>query len=99
MTYDAEDLASEMDSYHKGFLSSSINPVYRMWLRNNYAYYSTILDAESWITSLSFAGEQGELVKMSVPQARGLIRQLLTLITKQKLAFNALAEKSGVGRG
>lgn len=96
MTYDAEDLASELDTYHKKYMSSGMNPVYRMWLRNTYAYYSTILDAETWITSLAFAGEQGELVKMSIPQARGLIRQLVTLVTKQKLAFNAIAEKAGV---
>lgn len=96
MTFDAEDLASELESYHSGYLSAAQNPVYKMWLRNNYAYYSTVLDAQTWISALNFAGEQGELVKMSIPQARSLIRQLLTLVTKQKLAFNAIAEKAGV---
>lgn len=91
MTYDAEDLADKLESNHQLFMTDSYNPVYSMWVRNNYAYYSTILDAQSWFTALNFAGEQGELVKMSVPQARVLIRQMVTLLTKQKLAFNAIA--------
>jgi len=91
MTYDAEDLADKLESQHQLFMTDSYNPVYAMWVRNNYAYYSTILDAQSWYTALNFTGEQGELVKMSVPQARVLIRQMVTLLTKQKLAFHAIA--------
>lgn len=95
MTYEAKDLASELDQHHKRFVSSAHNPVYKMWLRNLYAYYSTVLDAQTWMSALNFVGEQGELVKMSIPQARSLLRQLLTLVTKQRLAFNAIAETSG----
>lgn len=95
MTYDAEDLASELSQYDQYYFSAQQNPVYRMWIRNTYSYYSTILDADTWTTSLNFIGEQGELVKMSVPQSRALIRQLLTLITKSRLSFMALAQKSG----
>jgi len=92
MTYDAEDLASELSQYHDRYFGRTMNPIYQMWLRNSYAYYSTVLDTQTWMTSLRFEGDQGELVKMSIPQSRSLIRQLLTLITKQKLAFNAIAE-------
>jgi len=95
MTYDAEDLVSELQQYDINFYSMNSNPVAKMWIRNTYSYYSTILDSDSWTSSLSFAGDQGELVRMSVPQARSLIRQLLTLITKSKLSFMALAQKSG----
>lgn len=91
MTYDAEDLASKLVDQHMLYMQNSYNPIYSMWVRNTYAYYSLILDAQSWLTSLNYVGEQGELVKMSVPQARVLIRQMVTLLTKQKLAFNAIA--------
>lgn len=91
MTYDAEDLAAKLVEQHNLYMQNSYNPIYSMWVRNSYSYYSTILDAQSWLTSLNFVGEQGELVKMSVPQARVLIRQMVTLLTKQKLAFNAIA--------
>lgn len=92
MTYEAKDLASKLVGYHDRYFGRTINPIYQMWLRNSYAYYSTVLDADTWMTALRFDGEQGELVKMSIPQSRSLIRQLLTLITKQKLAFNAIAQ-------
>ena len=95
MTYDAPDLASELETYHKRYVSASHNPVYKMWIRNIFAYYSTVFDTQTWLSALNFTGEQGELVKMSIPQARGLLRQLLTLITKQRLAFNAIAETTG----
>lgn len=91
MTLDAEDLASRLETYHSLKLESSYNPIYHSVIRNIYAYYSTIMDAQSWLTSLNYVGEQGELVKMSVPQSRTLLRQLLTLLTKQKLAFKAIA--------
>lgn len=92
MSFEGEDLASELETYHNYYRETSLNPVYKSVVRNTYAYYSTILDAESWFTALNFVGEQGELVKMSVPQSRGLIRQLVTLLCKQKLAFNAVAD-------
>lgn len=91
MTWDAEDLASKLIEHHKLYMQNTFNPVYQMWIRNTYAYFSTVLDTQSWWTSLNFEGEQGELVKMSIPQARSLIRQMITLLTKQKLAFHAIA--------
>ena len=91
MTYDAEQLATMLATRHESRQHTKNNPVYDMVVRNTYAYYSTMLEATSWMTALNFAGEQGELVKMSVPQARQLIRQLLTLLTKQRLTFNSIA--------
>lgn len=92
MTYDAPELASKLETYHQRYFGRGINPVYQMWMRNSYAYYSTVLDSQSWMSALRFEGDQGELVKMAVPQARSLIRQLLTLVGKQKLAFQAIAQ-------
>jgi hypothetical protein len=90
MTWDAKDLASELVGKRMRFVQTSSNPIYQMWVRNTYAYYSTIFDAQSWLTALNFVGEQGELVKVSLPQARTLLRQLLTLSTKEKLAYKAV---------
>jgi hypothetical protein len=92
MSFEAEDLANELMQLHTLKCSVASNPVYSMVIRNQYAYYSTMLDQNSWMTSLNFQGEQGELVKMSVPQSRTLVRQLLTLLCKQKLAFKSIAK-------
>lgn len=94
MRGDAEEVTAKLISYHNRFQATSSSSIYQTWYRNSYAYYSTILDADSWETSLNFEGEKGELVKMSIPQARSLIRQLLTLITKQRLSFNAIADST-----
>lgn len=91
MTLDAEDLAGRLIDHHKLYMQNTFNPVYQMWVRNSYSYFSTVLDTQAWWTALNFEGEQGELVKMSIPQARSLIRQMVTLLTKSKLAFNAIA--------
>lgn len=95
MTWEAEELAAKLMGMNQRFYGASFNPIWQMWQRNTYAYYSTILDAQSWFTALQFVGDQGELVKMSVPQARSLIRQLVTLVTKQKLAFHGIAKTDG----
>lgn len=92
MKLPAKDLAQKLESYHGRYFSSSFNPIWQTWQKNSYAYYSAVLESQSWFSSLSYKGEQGELVEMRVPQARSFIRQLLTLITKQKLAFNAIAQ-------
>lgn len=91
MTLDADRLASRLIEHHALYMQNTFNPVYQMWIRNQYAYYSTVLNTQAWWTALNFEGEQGELVKMSIPQARSLIRQMVTLLTKSKLAFNAIA--------
>lgn len=75
----------------------STNPIVQTWVRNSIAYYSAVLEPSAWDTSLQFMGDQGELVRMIVPQTRSFIRQLVSIITKQKLAFKALVEKSGYG--
>lgn len=92
--YDSPDLASRLMEFHGKFAASATNPIYDAWARNSYYYYSNVIDSQGTISSLGFVGDQGELIQMRVPQARSLIRQLLTLVTKQKLAFSAMAETS-----
>jgi hypothetical protein len=90
--YDSRDVASKLMQYHGQMAARSTNPIYDAWARNHFYYYSNVIDSTGASSSLGFVGEQGELVQMRVPQARSLTRQLLTLITKQKLAFSAVAE-------
>jgi hypothetical protein len=92
---EAKEIASKLQGMHGGWSVWSTNPIAQSWIRHSIAYYSTVIDPASWDTSLVFEGQQGELVKMGVPQARSLIRQLVTLLTRQKLAFKALAEATG----
>lgn len=92
LTFEGEDLVRKLEGVDLSYRQANGNPLVDMWFRNAYSYYSTIFESQSWMTALQFTGEQGELVKMSVPQARSLVRDAVTLVTKQKLAFQALAK-------
>lgn len=94
-TQDAEDVASYLAQNHQSVYSYGTNPISQAWLRNSIAYYSAVLEPADWNTGLQFQGEQGELVKMVVPQARSLTRQMVSLVCKQRLAFNCIAESMG----
>lgn len=87
-----EAVISQLDEFDNQWRTYQCNPFYDMWFRNSYAYYSTILDADSVISAINFRGQKGELVEMKVPQARSLVRQNLTLINKQRLSFQVIAE-------
>jgi hypothetical protein len=65
-----------------------------MWERNYKAYYSNNLE-ELWSESgIRRTGEQGELIKMSVNQARSLVGEFNSLIGKNRLAFEAISGPS-----
>ena len=72
--------------------SSVFTSILAAYWRNMSMYYSPIINPDSWLTSLGFSGEQGELVRMVVPQARTLIRQYVSVITKQRYNWEALTE-------
>jgi len=93
-TEDPKKVASVLSEHHNKWVSFGSNPFAQAWLRNSIAYYSTILEPNDWQSALGFTGDQGELIRMSVPQARSLIRQIVTLITKQRLAFSPVSESS-----
>ena len=95
MADEAEVAVNHLEEYHGTWTVWGSNPIIQSWLRNSIAYYNHILEPYSWESSLTFQGEQGELVKMLMPQARTLIRQLITLITKNKLSFRGIAQASG----
>lgn len=92
---DAETVVQRLVEIHENWHKWSSNPIMQAWARNAAAYYSPVLDANAWDTSLSFEGDQGELVKMQIPEARSAARQFIALATKQKLAFQAIAQRSG----
>lgn len=89
-----EEVVNRLDSYSKAWAATGTNPFAQAWYRNTVAYYSSILEPNHWESSLGYRGEQGELIKMVLPQARSLIRQIITIVTKQKLSFTAIAETS-----
>jgi len=90
-----EVVASKLMQYHQKSDGWSTNPMTVASVRNRIFYYSTVLEAESWESSLSFQGEQSELVKMVIPQARSIARQFIGVVTKQKLAVQAVALNDG----
>lgn len=60
-----------------------------VWNRNLEIYFKN-----ATCDVLDFVGDAGELVSMSVPQARSLTRQTISIICKQKLNFKALSRAS-----
>jgi len=72
------------------------NPVYTTWFRNQLIYYSNVIAPGSYDTSLVFKGKQGELIQVLVPISRSLIRQMVGIITKQRLNFRCVAD-AGLG--
>lgn len=92
---DPEKVAKTRGETHGTWTIWNTNPIAQAWVRNMLSYFSHVLDPTSWDTSLVYEGEQGELVRMTVPQARSLIRQAITLITNQKLSFKSMAKSMG----
>ena len=63
----------------------------------NYAhYYKSLFSADSWQTALEFSGQNGEITKMTIPQARTLLRQFVNLITRQRLSWDVVTDVAGV---
>jgi hypothetical protein len=71
-----------------GFMASVVKGIWR----NNAAYYASLLEPESWDTSLVFGGSQGEFVKSIIPKARTLVRQHVGLATKQRYSFDVVTD-------
>src|SRR3990167_7052156 len=91
LTNDADEAIGHLDDYHSKWTIWSTSPVKQTWIRNFIAYYSPAVTPTAWDTSFSFEGVQGELTRFFTPKARSLMRQLISLITKQRLSFNAMA--------
>jgi hypothetical protein len=91
----AEELVDECRSYSESWFSilgSADQGLAAVWNRNFRYYYNNFISGSGYDSSLEFGGEQGELVKMGIPQARSLNQQLLSLVTKQRLNFTCEAE-------
>lgn len=92
----SRDLAKEIMSRVEGFdnsVGSNNTGMAGVWSRNLNYYYSNVFYGNNGGNSgLEFGGDQGELVKMLVPQARALNQQFLAVTTKTKLAFAPQAE-------
>ena len=95
VTGTSREIISKLQQYHGTWSIWGTNPAIQAWVRNTIAYYSHILDPAAWESSLVYEGEQGELVRMVVPQARSLIRNFVSLVTKQKLSMRAVVMNRG----
>jgi hypothetical protein len=98
MEYFAKKKSKEMVAHVEGLtgawssmLGTTRDGVGAVWFRNISYYYSNFLRGTGIDSSLEFAGKQGELVKMGVPQARSLTQQFVSLVTKQKLHMEPVA--------
>lgn len=71
-----------------GFFSSVVKAIWR----NNSMYYASMLEPQAWDTSMMFEGDKGEFVKAIIPKARTLIRQYVSLATKQRYSFDCVTD-------
>lgn len=85
-----EDIRSQWSTWNS-------SPIRQSWIRNYLAYYSPAIAPTSWDTSMVFEGVQGELVRFYTPKARMLIQQKVTLVTKQRLAAQAMTQPNMTG--
>lgn len=65
-------------------------------VRNEFAYYSNIITPQDAQSSLQYAGDMGELVKMNIPLARTYVRQFCSLITKERINIEAIVDINDV---
>jgi hypothetical protein len=89
---DAPEVIDELTTFHDNWWAWDTTPFKQAWIRNYLAYYSPAIMPQSWDTSLIFEGMQGELTRFYTPKSRTLIRQLTSIVTKQRLEFKASAE-------
>lgn len=92
---ESKEVANYLQDYHANWAVWYNSPFKQAWVRNFVAYYSPVLNPGSWDTSMVFEGIQGELTRFYSPKARTLIRQLVSVVTKQRLSFQSMAMTSG----
>lgn len=91
----AKDAIGYLEEFHGKWSLWNNSPFRQAWLRNFVAYYSPVIATTSWDSSLIFEGVQGELTRFFTPKAKTYIRQLVTIVTKQRQSFQAMAETDG----
>ena len=90
-----DQVADKLIEYHQNWYEWNGSPFQQMWIRNYLSYYSPVIHPDGKNTSMIFEGVQGELLRFYSPKARTLIRQLTAVVTKQRLAFKAMANTTG----
>ena len=87
----ASNLLSRADSWYNDLDTNGyLDKVRTMWAAYHGAYFADFEDGHS----LSFAGEQGELVNMAVNHLRNIATNMLTMITATRPAMQARASNA-----
>jgi hypothetical protein len=89
---DADALVGKLKS-RRGVTGFVDHPMRSVWSRSYNAYYSDALTGDS-SSGLSFQGENNQLVECPVNETRSLIRQFVSLITKNRLSFDPIVASS-----
>lgn len=86
------DVIRQIAPYNSSSQSWANNPMWAVWSRNYFSYYSTVVRPQNWDTGLVFRGKQGELIEVLVPMAKSIVQQIIDIICKQKLVFKGMAD-------
>lgn len=91
---EVKDVVNKFIEYDDPNTLWATNPMWPVFYRNYYTYYSTVIEPQTWESGLIFKGKQGELIKVLIPMAKSLTQQIIDTATKQKLAFMCMSDST-----
>ena len=89
----SEDTIEHLQKYACGDIEDS----YSNLLERNNKYYYNFNTYDDAYTSLNSTGDSGEFVQVACNQARSLIRNLVTLVSSDRISFECIAMSNDEG--
>lgn len=89
-----EELVQYVSSVWKGSKSQSTNHVFRAYTLKSHRYYYG--NAWSGVLGTDVTGEQAEFSTISINEARADIKAVVSMVTQNKLAFDAITSSTDV---
>jgi hypothetical protein len=93
---EVKDVVQKFIQYDDPNTLWATNPMWPVFYRAFYTYYSTVIKPQTWESGLIFKGKQGELLEVLVPMAKSLVQQLIDTATKQKLSWMVMADSTAM---
>jgi len=93
---EVKDVVQKFIEYDDPNTLWATNPMWPVFYRNFFIYYSTVIKPQTWESGLIFKGKEGELLEVLVPMAKSLTHQLIDIATKQKLGWMVMADSTAM---
>src|SRR5574338_156028 len=93
---EVKDVVQQFIQYDDPNTLWATNPMWPVFYRCYYVYFSTVIKPQTWESGLIFRGKQSELIEVLVPMAKSLVQQLIDTATKQKLSWMVMADSTAM---